>query len=252
MNILALIPARMGSSRFPGKPMARINGTPMIELVHECVLTSQKITHAAVATCDLVIKSHIESIGGVAIMTSDTHERASDRCAEALLELERIHSIRFDIVVMVQGDEPLITGQMIDDAVNGIIARPELDVVNLMGRIVRREEFESPNCIKVAVDLRNRALFFSRKAIPSNGIDNETLGYKQICVIPFQRKFLTQYSELNPTPLEVSESVDMLRVLEHGYSVGMVFTDGEVHAVDMAEDIPIVETMLRKRQQLAK
>ena len=135
MNILALIPARMGSSRFPGKPMARILGKPMIGHVYERVARSSLLTHTAVATCDKEICDYIESIGGKAVMTADTYERASDRCAEALLAMEKQYNTRYDIVVMVQGDEPMTHPDMIAEAVQPMLDDPAIQVVNLLGQI---------------------------------------------------------------------------------------------------------------------
>jgi len=160
MKILALIPARMGSSRFPGKPMAPILGKPMIGHVYERVAQSALLTTTAVATCDKEIFEYIKSIGGTAVMTSKTHERASDRCAEALLELEYSHKTCYDIVVMVQGDEPMTHPDMIAEAIRPMLDDSSIQVVNLMGRINDVAEFEDRNCIKVACDLKSDAMYF--------------------------------------------------------------------------------------------
>jgi 3-deoxy-manno-octulosonate cytidylyltransferase (CMP-KDO synthetase) len=135
MKILALIPARMGSSRFPGKPMAPILGKPMIGHVYERVAQSSLLDITAVATCDKEIFDYIESIGGTAVMTGDQHERASDRCAEALAKLEQVNKTRYDIVVMVQGDEPMTHPDMIAEAVQPLLDDPDVQVVNLLGQI---------------------------------------------------------------------------------------------------------------------
>lgn len=215
MKVLALIPARMGSSRFPGKPMAKILGKPMIEHVYENVLKCELLTKTVVATCDKQILDFIHSIGGEAIMTSEKHERASDRCAEALAYLEEEDGIKYDIVVMVQGDEPMTNPDMITEAVTPMLNNPEIVVTNLLGDIKSKEEFEDRNCIKVICDLYNNALCFSREPIPTRKF-GDVLMKKQVCVIPFTRDFLLEYIKLAPTPLEIAESVDMMRVLEHG------------------------------------
>src|SRR5512147_2065588 len=121
MKILALIPARMGSSRFPGKPMAKILGKPMIGHVYERVSKCSLLTLTAVATCDQEIYNYIVTLGGTAVMTGDQHERASDRCAEALVKLEAANNTRYDIVVMVQGDEPMTHPDMIGEAVQPLL-----------------------------------------------------------------------------------------------------------------------------------
>ncbi len=243
MNILALIPARMGSSRFPGKPMAKILGKPMIGHVYENVKKCDLLVKTVVATCDKEIVDYIESIGGQAVMTSNKHERASDRCAEALEYLERDDDILYDIVVMVQGDEPMTHPDMITEAVTPMIKDSEIIITNLMGDIGSTEEFEDRNCIKVICDLDSNALCFSREAIPTRKFGKVPMK-KQVCIIPFTRNFLLEYSKLLPTPLEVIESVDMMRVLEHGKKVKMIPTKHKTHPVDTKEDLLHVERLM--------
>jgi 3-deoxy-manno-octulosonate cytidylyltransferase (CMP-KDO synthetase) len=245
MKILALIPARMGSSRFPGKPLAKILGKPMIGHVYERVSKSHLLNMTAVATCDKEIFDYIQSIGGNAVMTADTHERASDRCAEALLKLESEYQIRYDIVVMVQGDEPMTHPNMINEALQPMLLDPEIDVVNLVGIVRSLEEFEDRNCIKVVCDTIGNALYFSREPIPTLTKSNEVPMQKQVCIIPFRRNFLIEYTQMEPTPLEVAESVDMMRVLEHGKSVRMVHTDYDTYAVDTINDLMKVEKKMK-------
>jgi 3-deoxy-manno-octulosonate cytidylyltransferase (CMP-KDO synthetase) len=244
MRILALIPARMASSRFPGKPMAPLLGVPMIEHVYRRVALNRMLMTTAVATCDVEIADHIRSKGGRAVMTGHHHERASDRCAEALEQIEREDGVQFDVVVMIQGDEPLVHPMMVSEAVAPMIDDSSILVTNLLGRISSHVEFEDRNCIKVVCDRMGNALYFSREPIPtrSRGVD-APVG-KQICVIPFRRHFLTEYTRMVPTPLEIAESIDMLRVLEHGLRVRMVPTAHDSHAVDTESDRVVVEQML--------
>jgi 3-deoxy-manno-octulosonate cytidylyltransferase (CMP-KDO synthetase) len=246
MKILALIPARMGSSRFPGKPMAKLLGKPMVGHVYERVAKSSAVTLTAVATCDPEIRDYIQSIGGVAVMTSDTHERASDRCAEALLALEKQNGTRYDIVVMVQGDEPMTHPDMITEAVAPMLADPALRITNLIGEIADVGEFEDRNCIKVVCDLESNAMYFSREPIPTRAKVKDIPMGKQVCVIPFRRDFLIEYTKLAPTPLEIAESIDMMRVLEHGMKVRMVPTRHDTRAVDTPDDLRRVEELMRK------
>lgn len=241
MNILALIPARMGSSRFPGKPMALILGKPMIGHVYERVAKSPLLAMTAVATCDQEISDYIESVGGIAVMTGDQHERASDRCAEALLKLEKANNTRYDIVVMVQGDEPMTHPEMIAEAVQPMLDDPDIQIVNLLGQIKDAAEFEDRNCIKVVCDLRLNAMYFSREAIPTRCKADEIPMGKQVCIIPFRRDYLLEYTRLAPTPLEVAESVDMMRILEHGMKVRMARTKHDTQAVDTPDDLKKVE-----------
>lgn len=245
MNILALIPARMGSSRFPGKPMAKILGKPMIGHVYDRVAKAPLLAKTAVATCDREIFDYITSIGGAAVMTSDVHERASDRCAEALLSLEKLDGIRYDIVVMVQGDEPMTDPAMIAEAVQPMLDDPSIQVTNLLGEIRDLSEFEDRNCIKVVCDLRSNAMYFSREPIPTRCKVADVPMGKQVCIIPFRRDYLLEYTRLAPTPLEVVESVDMMRILEHGMRVKMVPTKYSTQAVDTPEDLVRVEALMR-------
>lgn len=246
-RVVAIIPARMGSSRFPGKPMAFIHDKPMIGHVYDRVSKAEILSLTAVATCDQEIYDYVESINGVAVMTSDAHERASDRCAEALLKLEKRYQTKFDIVVMVQGDEPMTHPEMIEEAIRPMLDDEGIRVVNLLGRIEGLNEFEDRNCIKVVCDLESNALYFSREPIPTRSkISTVPMG-KQVCIIPFERDFLLEYTKMAPTPLEVAESVDMMRILEHGYKVRMVPTEYCTKAVDTPEDLIQVESLMVNR-----
>ena len=244
MKHLALIPARMGSSRFPGKPMALINGKPMIGHVYERVNRCRLLAETAVATCDQEIADYIRSIGGTVVMTSDKHKRASDRCAEALVTLEGERGLTYDTVVMVQGDEPMVRPEMISEALTPLIEDPKVQVVNLLGKFGTVDEFESRNSIKVVCDLYGNALYFSREPIPTRVNTEDIPMGKQVCIIPFRRDFLLKYTALDPTPLEIAESIDMMRVLEHGFEVRMVPTEFESYPVDTEADLRVVETKM--------
>ncbi len=248
MKILALIPARMGSGRFPGKPMALILGKPMIGHVYERVALSPLLDLVAVATCDREIYDYIESIGGVAVMTGDQHERASDRCAEALLKLEQANNVTYDVVVMVQGDEPMTHPDMIAEALQPLLDDSAVQVVNLLGKIQDTAEFEDRNCIKVVCDLNSNALYFSREPIPTRCKINDIPIGKQVCIIPFRRDYLLEYTSLAPTPLEIAESVDMMRILEHGMKVRMAPTKHNTQAVDTLKDLKNVEVIMRNEK----
>lgn len=247
MRIIGIIPARMASSRFPGKPMAKIQGIPMIGHVYLRSKLCKTLNEIYVATCDDEIADYIESINGKAIITASTHERASDRTAEAMLKIEQETNQRIDIVVMIQGDEPMVHPEMIRESLKPIIYDRDIQVVNLMAPLRSRQEHEDSNEVKVVVDMNSFALYFSREPIPSwkKGA-KEVPMYKQVCIIPFRRDFLIKFNELAPTPLEIVESVDMLRVLEHGYKVKMVMTGFETYSVDTIEDLRHVETLLKK------
>lgn len=246
MNIVGVIPARMASSRFPGKPLAQICGIPMIGHVYYRCKMSKALNNVYVATCDQEIKDYVTSINGETIMTMSTHERASDRCAEAMLKIEAETGRTVDIIVMIQGDEPMLYPEMIDMAVKPILEDENLSVVNLMANLKTREEHCDPNEVKVVVDLNKFALYFSREPIPSwkKGATSVPM-LKQVCVIPFRRDFLIKFNNLETSPLEIVESVDMMRVLEHGYRVKMVLSEYETYSVDTIEDLRKVESLMQ-------
>ena len=247
LNTIAIIPARMGSSRFPGKPLAKICGVPMIEHVYRRCAMARDLQGVYIATCDEEIREAVAGFGGKAIMTSDKHERASDRVAEAMLQAEKILGKRADIVVMVQGDEPMVTPKMIDEAVGPLQKDKNILVSNLMALIRSQEEQDDPNTIKVVADHDHFALYFSREPIPHRGRSKEPVSmFKQVCIIPFARDFLLKFNRLSQTPLEIAESVDMLRVLEHGEKVQMVLTKFETYSVDTPEDLQRVEKYFQK------
>ncbi len=246
MNIVAIIPARMGSSRYPGKPLAKIHGVPMVGHVALRTAMSKTLSGTYIATCDQEIMDYAASINIPGIMTADTHTRCTDRTAEALLKIEALTGKRVDIVVMVQGDEPMLTPDMIDDALKPMLDDPKLNVVNLMADIKTLEAFEDPNEVKVVVDKNNNALYFSREPIPSRkkGV-TEVPMRKQVCIIPFRRDYLLHFNELPEMPLEIIESVDMMRILEQGDTVRMVPTDKETCSVDTPADLVQVEKMMQ-------
>ena len=245
MNIISIIPARMGSSRFPGKPMKEILGMPMIGHVYSRVKMSKILSEVYVATCDKISYDYIESIGGKAVMTSDSHERCSDRCAEAMLKIEKETGNKCDIMVMVQGDEPLTFPEMVDEAIEPMLKDNKILITNLMADLPNLASFENPNEVKVVVDKYNDALYFSREPIPSRkkGVLDVPMK-KQVCVIPFARDFLLEYNKMEPTPLEIIESVDMMRILENGKKVRMVPTKYITKAVDTIDDLHQVENMI--------
>jgi len=253
MKIIGIIPARMASSRYPGKPLAKIRGIPMIGHVYYRSRMSALLDEVYIATCDQEVMDYAASIGAPAIMTRDTHERASDRAAEAMQKIEAEQGKKLDIVVMIQGDEPMIYPEMIDDAVRPMQQDPSIQVVNLMARLDTREEHEDPNEVKVVVDRQGFALYFSREPIPSRkkGVDDVPM-LKQVCIIPFRRDFLLKFNNLPPTPLEIIESVDMLRVLEHGYRVKMVMSDHRTYSVDTPEDLACVDTCMENDTLMKK
>ena len=245
MKIIGIIPARMSSSRFPGKPLAKICQIPMVSHVYYRSKMSKIMEQVYVATCDKEIQQYCLDNKINVVMTKDTHERASDRAAEAMLKIEQSTGQKADIVVMIQGDEPMLVPRMIDLVVEPMLKDECILVVNLMSRLKIRTEHEDPNEVKVVVDNDNFALYFSREPIPSRKKGAKDIPmYKQVCLIPFRRDFLLKFNELAPTSLEIIESVDMLRVLEHGYKVKMVVSEYDTYSVDTPEDLENVEKLM--------
>ena len=246
MNIIAIIPARMGSSRYPGKPLALIHNVPMVGHVAFRTAMSKCLSATYVATCDEIIENYCKDAGLKSVMTGDHHVRCSTRTAEALLKIEAATGQKADIVVMVQGDEPMITPDMIDAAVEPMLKDPSINVVNLMADLATEEEFEDPNEVKVVTDLNGDALYFSREPIPSRrkGTPHVPM-HKQVCIIPFRRDYLLKFNAMDECPLEIIESVDMMRILEHGEKVRMVPTDKRTLSVDTQEDLERVREMMR-------
>lgn len=240
MNIIALIPARMAATRFPDKPLALIKGLPMIEHVRRRVALCPLLNDVIVTTCDEAILRVVEESGGKVIMTSNRHERCTDRIAEAATHLQA------DIFINVQGDEPLIRPEMIQEAVAPLLEDSSLQSSNLMCLITDEEEFRSPNAVKVVTDQSLNLMYASREPIPSplKADDKSYCKWKQLGIIAFRSDFLQILTRLNPTPLEKIESIDMLRALEHGYRVRMVPTKGRLVGVDVPEQIGEVEKLL--------
>jgi len=244
MKTIAVIPARMGSTRFPGKPVAKLLNCTMLEHVYKRVALSRSLDTTYIATCDEEIRRAAEDFGAPVIMTADTHERASDRVAEAVAEIDA------ELIVMVQGDEPMTHPEMVDAAIEPFRHDPELGCVNLVRPIDNQADFSDFNTIKVVMDQRGNALYMSRQPIPTISFSSQAnfpmaLAFKQVCIIPFRRQVLLEFARLPSTPLEKLESVDMLRLLEHGYRVKMVRTEFNTQAVDTQADLERVAALMK-------
>lgn len=236
----------MNSSRFPGKPMKKILGIPMIGHVYKRVKMCKTIKQVYVATCDQEIYDYIKSIGGKVVMTSESHERCTDRCAEALLKIEDETNEKCTLMVLVQGDEPLVHPKMIEESIAPMIKDNSIPITNLVANIDTVDAFENKNEIKVVLDKNNNALYFSREPIPTRKKDIIDVPMKkQVCIIPFKRDFLLEFNKMKPTPLEVIESIDMMRILENGGKVRMVNTEFITKSVDTQEDLNLVSEMMK-------
>lgn len=246
MKVLGIIPARMSATRFPGKPMEKILGIPMIGHCYFRARLSSLINDLYIATCDKIIYDYIISVGGKAVMTSDKHERATERTAEALKIIESEKSINYDIIVMMQGDEPLVDPTMIDDSIKPLIYDKK-QVTNLMRLIDNLDEVNNPNNVKVVIDSKGNSIYMSREPIPSaKKFEKKIEFYRQLGIISFTRNALIKFIKLKMSRLEIIESVDMNRFIENNIPIFMVETKLEVDAVDTPIDLERVTNKMIK------
>ncbi len=246
MKTLLIIPVRMQSSRFPGKPLKLICGIPMVRHCYERALLSKGIDVTYIATCDKEIYDYASSISANVIMTNNKHERATDRTAEALLKVENELQTKFDVVIMLQGDEPMISPNSITEMVQNF-RKKEVNIANIISKLNNIKSFNDKNNVKVVFDENMNAMYFSREPIPSNWKKNaESFFYMQVGVIGFRRKELIWFLKTKQTPLENIESVDMNRVLENGKKIKLVINDSLTLGVDTKEELQEIEKMLKK------
>ena len=244
MKVLSIIPARMGSSRFPGKPLTKINGKTMIDIIYNVSKKSNLISETFIATCDKEIEVHCKKSSMNVVMTSKKHQRATDRSEEALRILEKKFKTKFDILLMIQGDEPMIDVNMLNTAVKELIKNKKYGVLNLFSRIKKPNEVLDKNTVKVVVNKKNEAIYFSRSLIPSTGNLNKDY-FKQVCVIPFRRDFILKFVKMKETNLEKKESIDMNRAIENNLKIKLKEIKKYTHPVDSLKDIAIVKKYLK-------
>jgi len=238
-KIVAIIPARMASSRFFGKPLTPILGIPMIEYIRRRVALAKRIEEVYVATCDREILETIEQYGGKGVMTSAVHERCTDRVEEALTKVEA------DAVLIVQGDEPLIIPETLDYFIGqSLKAEDNIFCANLVVSIQNQAEWENPDIVKVVLNTQKNIMYMSRSSIPYFKTFLEVQVYKQTGISIFTKSFLHLYSQLKPTPLEKLESIDFLRILEHQYQIRGVLSSDLSIGVDRLEHVSNVERLL--------
>jgi len=238
MNIVCVIPARYSSTRLPGKPLAMIAGRPMIQHVYERAIRAQRPKLVLVATDNSLVYDAVEGFGGRAILTSPDHPTGTDRLAEVAEKLPYM-----DLIINVQGDEPLIPPAIIDQLARVFDDNQDLQMATLMTEM-DESEYNNPNAVKVVTDLQGYALYFSRSLLPFPRNDTGMPVYKHIGIYAYRRDFLLKFSKLSPTPLEESESLEQLRALEHGYKIKVLTTDFKSIGVDTIEDLEKVNLLL--------
>jgi len=246
-KIIALIPARMASSRFPGKPLVDICGKAMIEHVWQRVRLNNKVDSVYIATCDPEIRTAADNFGAEVIMTSDTHQRGTDRIAEGCLKLLNSGN-NFDIVLNIQGDEPLLNPSSLDLLVKPFYSEMNISCVNLIENLESEYEINDYNNVKVIFDQKGFALYFSRLPIP-NGLNNRH--YKQLGLYGFTKETILKYPEMDQTPLEIAESDDMLRFVENQIPVRVVLSPYKTIGVDTPDEHENVCRLMEKDEVFA-
>lgn len=241
LQTLCVIPARYASTRLPGKPLADICGKPMICRVLERASRAAKPAKTLVATDDARIYEAVTADGGEAMMTRADHPTGTDRLAEVAAAYPAM-----DVIVNVQGDEPLIEPSLIDDLAALFEEDPELPMATVMTRIESEEEQKNPNNVKVVVDRQGYALYFSRSLLPYPRKKTGNPVFKHIGIYAYRRDFLLAYARLAPTPLEQAESLEQLRALENGCRIRVLETQSRFVGVDTPEDLALVNELYRK------
>ena len=242
MNILAVIPSRYGSSRFPGKPLARICGKPMIQWVYERVKGVNEIEEVFVATDDERILKVVDTFGGKAVMTGEC-ACGTDRVYEASKDLDA------NIVLNIQGDEPLIKPEMIRDLIHAF-DDPSVMMATLKKEMIS-EDVNDPNIVKVITDNNGDAVYFSRSIIPYNRDERKTVRYyKHIGIYGYTKEYLSKFVTLPQSELETTEKLEQLRSLEHGFKIRVVETKYQSIAVDLPEHISLIENEITKNETL--
>jgi 3-deoxy-manno-octulosonate cytidylyltransferase (CMP-KDO synthetase) len=241
MHAVGVIPARYNSSRLEGKPLKDIHGKPLVQHVYERARRSQGLTDVLVATDDDRIRKAVESFGGKVVMTSPRHATGTDRVAEA------VEGLDFDVVVNIQGDEPLMDPILIDECLAPFNANPSTQIATVMKLITDEASYSDPAVVKVVCDLAGQALLFSRSLIPfPRNRPKDFRVYEHVGIYAYTKEGLLRFSRLAPTPLEQIEGLEQLRALEHGIPIHVVKTEwqGELVSVDTPADLEKVRQIM--------
>ncbi|MFH1097447.1 MAG: 3-deoxy-manno-octulosonate cytidylyltransferase [Candidatus Desantisbacteria bacterium] len=229
---IGIIPVRFASSRFPGKPLVELCGKPMIQWVYEQAQKSKFLEQVIVATDDERIYEAVCGFGGCVLMTSNDHTCGTSRVAEVA------EGLSVEIIINIQGDEPLIEPDMIDQVVQGMQTDPDVYMATLKKRITNKDDVNNPHVVKVVTDRNGFALYFSRAGIPYKRVDiSSHHWYKHIGLYGYRRKFLLKINSLPDSSLEIVESLEQLRILENGYKIRVIETEYDTIGVDTPEDL---------------
>lgn len=242
MNTLCVIPARYASTRLPGKPLADIAGKPMIVRVYEQAARAKRISGVLAAVDDERVYAAVTANGGRAMMTSKDHPTGTDRLAEVAAAHPEA-----ELIINVQGDEPLIEPELIDALAAAFDEEPELQMATVKSLMTDEGEMKNPNNVKVVTDKNGYALYFSRSLLPYPREKTGAAVYKHIGIYAYKRDFLLRYAAMEPTPLEQTESLEQLRALENGFKIKVIATDFRFIGVDTPEDLAEVNRLYRER-----
>ena len=245
MKSICVIPARYSSTRLPGKPLKDICGKPMICRVWERASKAKSVAEVIVATDDERILSAVEKNSGKAMMTRADHKTGTDRLAEVAEKFSDA-----EVIVNVQGDEPLIEPALIDELVAEFVADKNLQMATVATELTDADEMKNPNNVKVVLDKKNDALYFSRSLIPYPRNAGKAKVFKHIGIYAYRRNFLLAYAKMEPTPLEQSESLEQLRALENGFKIRVIKSSCKFIGVDTEEDLKLVNEIYRREENL--
>ena len=244
MKVLCVIPARYASTRLPGKPLSMIAGKPMIQHVYERACQAQLPDEVVVATDNELVEKAVLDFGGKAVMTSPDHPSGTDRLAEVALMYPDV-----DVIVNVQGDEPMIPPEVIDRLAEAFNGDADLNMAT-MKVVMDEEDYENPAAVKVVTDQQGYALYFSRSLMPYPRNKPEGFKvFKHVGIYAYRRNFLLKYAALAPTPLEKAESLEQLRALENGYKIKVLESDFQGIGVDTPEDLSAVNALFAKMKK---
>lgn len=241
-KIIAIIPARYESQRFPGKLLAKLGGKTLIQNTYENASKCDALNEIFVATDDQRIFDHVQEFGGKAVMTSSSCPTGTDRIVETAKSLDKN-----SIIVNVQGDEPLVKASVIKAVALELVHRIDLPMTTAIVPIKNPEDLQCPNIVKCVMDKNGRALYFSRAPIPHSRDGYRGVHHAHLGIYAYRHPFLMTYASLSPTPLQQSEALEQLKVLEHGYAIGCVVVDDLPLGVDTPEDLKKVQELICKQ-----
>lgn len=241
MEILAVIPARYDSQRFPGKPLVMIDDRPMVQWVYEAAKSCPAFSKVVVATDSQLVADCVEQFGGAVEMTSSAHQTGTDRVAEVALRYPQMTAI-----ANVQGDQPFVTGEMLTQLVAPYLEGKSPDMTTLACPLEQEPDYFNPNVVKVLCDRHNRALYFSRSPIPYYRHPGSAPVFHHLGLYAFRQDFLATYAQLTPTPLEHCEGLEQLRVLENGYSIHVCQTEKLVIEINTPTDLLQAQSFIAK------